>query len=229
MFRCVLLAVLCLVPGSAFAIEGPAEINFGTGLYWRYLVVWPDDPDDQPITYWVQGFFESGVRADAIFSYKNPYNDMGEPNLLPPSFELRATNFDNAERVDTDGDFDIDVDDLNIVRNEFGKLTIHDITGDGLMGVEDLNEVRNEFGIDFFSIPPQPWEPIEGEFGVGEFSFWSTGEVLDGCVTLNDGRFGPAVTPCAAGSPVPEPSSLLLAGIAIMALSRRIWSRCRQS
>lgn len=51
---------------------------------------------------------------------------------------------------DTDGDQDIDLSDLNAVRNHFGESGVGraegDLTGDGSVGLDDLNEVRNRFG-----------------------------------------------------------------------------------
>ena len=50
---------------------------------------------------------------------------------------------------DTDGDVDVDVHDLNNVRNHFGESgpgVIGDTDGDGAVGVADLNAVRNHFG-----------------------------------------------------------------------------------
>ncbi len=51
---------------------------------------------------------------------------------------------------DTDGDLDVDLVDLNAVRNNFGAETSEridgDLDGNGSVGLEDLNEVRNRFG-----------------------------------------------------------------------------------
>lgn len=68
---------------------------------------------------------------------------------------------------DTDGDFDVDLDDLNAVRNNFGcsrGLCPGDATGDFDVNLDDLNAVRNRFGesteqtyfdvSDFVLLPP---------------------------------------------------------------------------
>lgn len=50
---------------------------------------------------------------------------------------------------DTDGDGDVDLVDLNNVRNNFGYVGTDlpgDVTGDGTVGLDDLNAVRNNFG-----------------------------------------------------------------------------------
>jgi hypothetical protein len=47
---------------------------------------------------------------------------------------------------DTDGDSDIDLDDLNNVRNFFGGGAEGDADHDGDTDLDDLNAVRNNFG-----------------------------------------------------------------------------------
>ena len=219
MFRRVLLAVLCLVPSSAF---GQESLDFGPGLYWRWLIEWHEDTDSA-ISFQIEGFRESGV----FTKWNGTYQEQMEGNPKPPHLILSATNLDQVDRLDTDGDYDVDVDDLNIVRNEFGSPSAHDITGDGVMGVGDLNKVRNDFGLDIFHIKPYPWEPNNA--WQEDFN-WLSGEVEDACIVLLDARnFANPVVPCSEAMSTPEPSAFALAGIALMALSRRIWSRCRQS
>ena len=48
---------------------------------------------------------------------------------------------------DTDGDGDVDIDDLNAVRNNFGGMGAGDTDGDGDVDIDDLNNVRNNFGV----------------------------------------------------------------------------------
>jgi len=47
---------------------------------------------------------------------------------------------------DTDGDGDVDIDDLNNVRNNFGAMGLGDTDSDGDVDIDDLNNVRNNFG-----------------------------------------------------------------------------------
>ncbi len=47
---------------------------------------------------------------------------------------------------DTDGDADVDLADLNHVRNQFGGLGLGDTDGDRDVDLADLNAVRNHFG-----------------------------------------------------------------------------------
>ncbi len=47
---------------------------------------------------------------------------------------------------DTDADGDVDLDDLNSVRNNFGGVGAGDTNEDGVVDLDDLNNVRNHFG-----------------------------------------------------------------------------------
>ncbi len=47
---------------------------------------------------------------------------------------------------DTDDDGDVDLDDLNNVRNNFGSVGAGDTDGDNDVDLDDLNNVRNNFG-----------------------------------------------------------------------------------
>lgn len=47
---------------------------------------------------------------------------------------------------DTDGDHDVDLEDLNNVRNHFGSNGLGDSNQDGSVDLDDLNLVRNNFG-----------------------------------------------------------------------------------
>jgi hypothetical protein len=60
----------------------------------------------------------------------------GSPGLPEPSGVLG----------DTDGDGDVDLEDLNNVRNHFGGQGQGDADGDGDVDLADLNAVRNNFG-----------------------------------------------------------------------------------
>lgn len=213
----ILFVVLCLLPYSVLA-QDTKEMR---GVYWRWLLEWKDDTDSG-IDYTIEGFNETGL----FQRWRGSYGERIDENGRPPDITLSAFGFDSIPKFDTDGDWDIDVDDLNIVRNEFGTISVeHDLTGDGVVDVADLNKVRNDFGLDLFRIKPFPWKPAND--GVGLY-LWQAGEVFEDCIVLRDVRsYEPNhVVPCQAES-VPEPSTLAIAGMALMALSRRIWSRCR--
>ncbi len=59
---------------------------------------------------------------------------------------------DTATPGDTNGDGDVDIVDLNNVRNNFGGTGLGDTDGDGDVDVSDLNAVRNNFGIQLPSV-----------------------------------------------------------------------------
>ena len=241
MFRRVLLAVLCLVPSVALAQE---TIDIGPGLYWRWVIEWKDDTESG-ISFRVEGFRDSGKFGS--WSKLYPYWELeaeGIPGELPPPLRLFASSdnrpdlldingdqtLDDRDRAsfDVDGDYDLDISDLNAVRNDFGSRTQSDIDGNGTVDIADLNTVRNGFlRLSPFSIGTPPWEPYHVDW---DDAMWLTGEVEDDCVLLLDARnFANPVVPCSEAMSTPEPSAFALAGIAIMALSRRIWSKCRQS
>ena len=57
---------------------------------------------------------------------------------------------------DTDGDGDVDLDDLNNVRNNFGGEGSGDTDGDNDVDLDDLNNVRNNFGAGPANAVPEP-------------------------------------------------------------------------
>ena len=56
---------------------------------------------------------------------------------------------------DTDDDGDVDIDDLNNVRNNFGGNGLGDTDSDGDVDIDDLNAVRNHFGASGATAPAQ--------------------------------------------------------------------------
>lgn len=57
---------------------------------------------------------------------------------------------------DADGDDDVDLDDLNAVRNGFGGNGLGDVDGDLDVDLDDLNAVRNHFGETGANPVPEP-------------------------------------------------------------------------
>lgn len=81
-------------------------------------------------------FIEMGLQADSLNGGADIY----------PHFTL----LDSSLPGDTDGDYDVDLTDLNTIRNNFGLQNADrnsgDLDADGMVGLGDLNEARNSFG-----------------------------------------------------------------------------------
>jgi hypothetical protein len=69
-------------------------------------------------------------------------------DFSPSGVTLDDLEFELAAQTlgDTDGDGDVDLDDLNNVRNHFGGTGFGDANGDDQVDLNDLNAVRNHFG-----------------------------------------------------------------------------------
>jgi hypothetical protein len=63
---------------------------------------------------------------------------------------------------DTNGDGQVDIVDLNNVRNNFGGLGLGDTDGDGDVDIHDLNNVRNNFGTSLPAPSPEPESMLAG-------------------------------------------------------------------
>jgi hypothetical protein len=91
--------------------------------------------------------------------YAPAFTLLGEParavNISSPA-GLQLVGDDVPVTGDTDGDGDVDLTDLNNVRNNFGGTTGGDTNGDGLVDLVDLNNVRNNFGATAGSAVPEP-------------------------------------------------------------------------
>lgn len=100
---------------------------------------------------------------------------------------------------DTDGDWDIDLDDLNTIRNNFGGAGPGDFNQNGIVDLDDFNLVRNQFG--------------EGEFELDSNnpSSWPYVEITES-VTVS-------WPPLPGSTLVPEPNALLLATALVIALA----------
>lgn len=87
----------------------------------------------------IQAWLQSGQFLDGGFFY----------NEEEPLSQYTISIIEHSGVVDADGDFDMDLDDLNVVRNNFGSPGEGDLDGDGVVGLSDLNRVRNQFGNGF--------------------------------------------------------------------------------
>jgi hypothetical protein len=113
------------------------------------------------------------------------------------SFDIGAI-FGAPPVGDGTGDGNVNIDDLNDVRNNFGTGDGTDLSGipgdtfprDGFVNIDDLNAVRNNFG----TMGSSGMQDLVFEYGIlGGGTFFGTVQY----VTLG-------------GAPVPEPSSLAL-------------------
>jgi len=83
---------------------------------------------------------------DSIEFASNPFNVTGQLIYESGSVILEIIEDTAGPLGDTDGDNDVDLDDLNNVRNNFGANGIGDTDGDNDVDLDDLNNVRNNFG-----------------------------------------------------------------------------------
>jgi hypothetical protein len=104
--------------------------------------------------------------------------------------DFASSDLNDSVPGDTDGNGEVDLDDLNAVRNNFGSEnpTGGDANGDGIVDLEDLNAVRNNFG--------------------------ATGGGPSGLRPLLEVTFLPGV-----GAAVPEPATWTLMGVGMLAVA----------
>jgi hypothetical protein len=120
---------------------------------------------------------------------------------------------------DTDADNDVDLTDLNNVRNQFGGTGLGDTDGDNDVDLTDLNNVRNQFGEVGSGFVPAIGDSfdiltaaggVSGTFATTNLPGLPAGRAWDvnylaNAVQLDVIAGGPA--------PVPEPSTLILAAL----------------
>ncbi len=112
----------------------------------------------------------STLASGASFSLGNLFSTTGTPDLtleFALSDGRRVVGVveyglpDLGQVGDTDNDGDVDLDDLNAVRNNFGAAGPAPLPGDtfpfdGTVDLDDLNAVRNNFGATAGSAVPEP-------------------------------------------------------------------------
>lgn len=129
---------------------------------------------------------------------------------------------------DTDGDGEVDLSDLNNVRNHFGEVgdnILGDGNQDGVVDLDDLNAVRNNIGDVYQLYYPAAGDSFEivtakeivGAFSAVELPTLTPGLAWELMYTENTVRLDVIAT-----NPVPEPSSVILCSVALVALG---WTR----
>ncbi|MDZ4783994.1 MAG: PA14 domain-containing protein [Planctomycetia bacterium] len=133
-----------------------ADILTGSSLSaaWTHL-----EPGEYDIEYTM---FERGAGAHAelfvapgrapgfstdLFELLNPTGGkVVGPREIAGAIQFGDGIFDPGQVGDTDGDGDVDITDLNNVRNNFAGAGLGDTDGDNDVDITDLNNVRNNFG-----------------------------------------------------------------------------------
>lgn len=95
--------------------------------------------------------------------------DGNSDNVGGDNFNLTFT-VDARQLGDADGDGDVDLDDLNHVRNNFGGQGLGDADGDSDVDLDDLNAVRNNFGLSLLRRIPDVREAVFARFAREEVS-----------------------------------------------------------
>lgn len=124
---------------------------------------------------------------------------------------------------DTNADNLVDLVDLNNVRNNFGSAGLGDTDGDGDVDLTDLNNVRNNFGSgggagfipeigDSFTVLTATGG-VSGTFASTAFPPLPAGRAWGISYLANSVRLNVLATP----APVPEPGTLALGGILLLA------------
>lgn len=139
-------------PGGDFSADATAAVlisdDAGSGQLFSWtsaenpqmladVRAWLDNPSEN--FGWTMIGDESAGRTAKRFNS----GEATTPPNLPPMLEIEYNFFVIG---DTDDDGDVDLDDLNNVRNNFGGSEDGDADGDNDTDLDDLNAVRNNFG-----------------------------------------------------------------------------------
>lgn len=114
------------------------------GYYFRVL----DYGRSEANFYEIQGWLLDGSFINTTINN----NTEALTRILPLSFIIEPSD---GLPGDTNGDWQVDLVDLNSVRNNFGGSGDGDTNGDSLVDLTDLNNVRNHFGGGSFTLPPE--------------------------------------------------------------------------
>lgn len=139
--------VLNLTGGGVQGITRKDDVGSGAAtinLHGYYFQVY-DRGLNEYNSYRVQGWL-----LDWTFVDFSIVNNLGRfTRFLPNHFITYASE---GVAGDTNGDWQVDVQDMNLVRNTFGNIGDGDVTKDGHVGIDDLNVIRNGFGGGTFTL-----------------------------------------------------------------------------
>ncbi len=127
-------------PGIAVTLGGSLELAFADGIAVELQVGRTFDVFDWDGVSSAGGF---SVESNHLWDLSQLYTS-GEVTLLA------------ALTGDTDADGDVDLADLNNVRNNFGGAGLGDTNIDGTVDLKDLEAVRNSFGVSAQPAVPEP-------------------------------------------------------------------------
>ena len=173
--------------------SGPVIENLGSAdaeIHGYNFRVYVDPGSSQSSTVNGVGWLLDGTIVDFKLTFRNArnLNDWQSATLVKhdPVF------------VDPTGDWNFDLSDLNVIRNNFGssgEQADGDTNFDGLIDLADLNLVRNKFGLGYGLWPPE-WE-YSGDVPSYVRHRWTPDMPI----------------------PVPEPSTFFLAATALFGLA----------
>lgn len=159
-----------------------STINF-FGKYFRYT----DAGLREYNSYKIEGFLSDGSFMSIIVANNT---ERRRTDQLPINFIIEPSD---PLAGDVNGDWSVDLFDLNTMRNNFGEAGNGDLDGNGVVDLADLNETRNSFGMGSYTLP-----------------------LDDRTIEVRESR---SVSPNTNGGfLVPEPDSSILLVLAVMAV-----------
>jgi uncharacterized membrane protein len=139
--------------GFARAISGDGELVGGKmdeGVNFASAFIWSEATGTQRLHDLVvaAGYELGDWHLEEVFDISRNGRFVTGVARGPTGFQAFLVDLAPHVQGDTDADGDVDLDDLNNVRNTFGQSgdTMGDANDDGVVDLDDLNAVRNNFG-----------------------------------------------------------------------------------